>query len=84
MPKTVNTKAQLHLQALLKAARIRAALPQEELARRIGRPQSFIAKYERGERRLDVVEFLVITNAIGTDPRRLIADIIKRGIPQGI
>ena len=31
--------------------------PQADLAARVGRPQSFVAKYERGERRLDVVEF---------------------------
>jgi hypothetical protein len=35
---------------------------------RIGRPQSFVSKYERGERRLDVVEFLEVAKVIGINP----------------
>jgi hypothetical protein len=33
-----------------------------------GRPQSFIAKYEGGERRIDVIEFIAIARALGADP----------------
>jgi ribosome-binding protein aMBF1 (putative translation factor) len=50
------------------AARKEAQLTQESLAKSIQKPQSFIAKYESGERRLDVVEFIVITRLIGVDP----------------
>ena len=50
------------------AARKEAQLTQESLAKSIQKPQSFIAKYESGERRLDVVEFIVITRVIGVDP----------------
>ena len=42
------------------AARKAAGLTQHALARRLGRPQSFVAKYEGGERRLDVVEFVLL------------------------
>lgn len=81
MPKTVNTDAQIRLQSLLKAARERAGLTQVELATRLGRPQSFVAKYERGERRLDVVEFMVVANAIGADPRKLLGQLLRTGVP---
>ena len=40
----------------LRAARLEAALTQEEVARRIKRPQSYVSKCESGERRVDVVE----------------------------
>lgn len=42
--------------ARLRAARKQAGLTQAETARRLGRPQSFVAKCEAGERRVDVVE----------------------------
>jgi hypothetical protein len=38
-------------------------------------PIVFVSTYERGERRLDVVEFLEVTKALGTDPLRLIEAI---------
>ncbi len=39
------------------------------------RPQSFVSKYESGERRLDVVELLEVAEAIGFDPRVLIEEL---------
>jgi hypothetical protein len=47
-----------------KAERMR----QQALAKKLGKPQSFIAKYEGGERRLDVIEFIAIAEALGDDP----------------
>ncbi|MDZ5649424.1 hypothetical protein [Nitrospirillum sp. BR 11828] len=41
-------------------------------------PQSFVAKYEGGERRLDVVEFLDVTQALGADPCAVLADLVVR------
>jgi transcriptional regulator with XRE-family HTH domain len=46
-------------------ARKGAGLTQNDLARRLSRPQSFVSKFERGERRLDVIEFLDVAQAIG-------------------
>ncbi|WP_241674124.1 helix-turn-helix domain-containing protein [Microcystis aeruginosa] len=43
------------------AARKDANLTQAALAKAIKKPQSFVAKYENGERRLDVVEFLLVS-----------------------
>jgi ribosome-binding protein aMBF1 (putative translation factor) len=52
---------------LIVDARRRADLTQAQVALKIGRPQSFVSKYERGERRLDVIEFLAIARAIGIE-----------------
>ena len=56
-------------------ARKEAQLTQEVLARYLKKPQSFVAKYESGERRLDVVEFVLIIRAIGADPYSIIRKI---------
>lgn len=60
---------------LLVAARRRAGVTQQELARRLERPQSFVSKYERGERRLDIVEFLRITRLVGAEPYDLLRQV---------
>ena len=59
-------------------ARKNAGLTQHELARRLKKPQSFVAKYEGGERRLDVVEFLTVCQAIGSDPAKIVKAFLKR------
>jgi len=58
-------------------ARQEADMSQHELARRIGKPQSFVSKYERRERRLDVAEFIKVARALGLDPAKLIRRIDK-------
>ena len=52
-------------------------LTQAELAGRLRRPQSYVAKVETGERRLDVVEFVEYARAIGMKPEDLLALILK-------
>ncbi|CAM4338927.1 Predicted transcriptional regulator [Yersinia intermedia] len=49
----------------LRDQRIAKGITQESLASALGRPQSFIAKVENGERRLDVVEFVHIAKLLG-------------------
>src|SRR5882672_6301709 len=58
--------------ALLVQARKDAGLTQQELAMRLGRPQSFVSKTERGERRLDVIEFLEVAQALNLDVPRFL------------
>jgi len=62
---------------LLIEARNAAALTQAGLAKRLSRPQSFVSKFERGERRLDVIEFLDIAEAIGIDPYKFLSKVVK-------
>jgi transcriptional regulator with XRE-family HTH domain len=76
--KSVHSASQTALCELLIAARKKAGLTQQDLARRLSKPQSFIAKYETGERRVDVLEFIVIVRAIGADPLRIIQALLKR------
>ena len=56
-------------------ARKDARLSQAKLALRLGRVQTFVSKYERGERRLDVVEFLDVAEALKLDPCELLREL---------
>lgn len=76
--KSVHSAEQLAFRELMIAARKRAGLTQQELAKRLRRPQSFVAKYEGGERRLDVVEFVTIVRAIGANPLRILKSLVNR------
>lgn len=59
----------------LKEARIKQNITQEKLAQALNRPQSFIAKVESGERRLDVVEFVHIARLLSLNPETVIKKI---------
>jgi len=76
--KSVHSDAHRVVTKALKHAREQAGLTKQDLARRLNRPQSFVAKYEGGERRLDLVEFVTIAQAIGVNPIRLFSKIIKK------
>lgn len=71
MQKSLKSLEYERLIATLVAVRRRSGIPQQVLARKLGRPQSFIAKYEGGERRIDVVEFIAIMRALGADPIKI-------------
>ena len=60
-------------------ARSDAGLTQAELSARLKRPQSFVSKYERGERRLDVIEFCEVAAALGIDPVRFLRRFCEEG-----
>lgn len=60
-------------------ARKKAKLTQKRLAETLGRPQSFVAKYEGRERRLDVAEYLNIARELGADPYKLLRAAEKGG-----
>ena len=63
---------------LLVSARRNSALTQTQLADRLGRPQSFVSKYERGERRLDVIELIQVCRAVGADPHQIVQVLVER------
>ena len=67
MRKSIHTKKYRLLLDWLIKARNDAGLTQQQVADKLGRPQSFVAKYEGGERRLDVVEFVEIAEVLGAD-----------------
>ena len=56
----------------LREARLRAGLRQIDLAAALGKPQSFVAKIERGERRIDLIEAIALCHAVKLDPKALI------------
>lgn len=73
MARSVFSPGYDHFRRLLRDARTRAKLTQVQLAARLRRPQSFVAKYEQGERRIDVIEFLQIADALRFRPEAFIA-----------
>lgn len=67
MPNPMHTPRYGLLRSLLVELRERSRLTQTELANWLGRPQSYVSKYERGERRIDPVELIDIVDAPGID-----------------
>jgi transcriptional regulator with XRE-family HTH domain len=77
VPKTIHTERHRQLCELLKARRKAAGLTQTVVAQRLGKPPSYVAKYEGGDRRLDILELLDLAAAIGFDPCVLIRALPK-------
>jgi len=75
--KSVFTKKYDQFRQSLIQARQAAGMTQLALAAKLSRPQSFVSKFERGERRLDVIEFLDIARALGFDPAHFLKKISK-------
>lgn len=73
--KSVLTARYQKLRALLIQSRRAAGLTQVQLAEKLARPQSFVSKYERGERRLDVIEFLEVADALGVQPTQVLRQL---------
>ncbi len=76
--KSLRSPEHQKLISLLVAAREKAGLTQQQLAKHLGRPQSFVAKYEGGERRIDVVEFVAIARALEMDPARAVREMAAK------
>jgi transcriptional regulator with XRE-family HTH domain len=78
LDKSVHSAGQTAFCELIIKARKSAGLTQYELGKRLHKPQSFVAKYEGGERRVDVVEFIEICKAMEADPNKLLRVLIQR------
>lgn len=76
MRKSVHARQNQALTVLLRGLRQQAGLTQQALAERLDKPQSFVAKYEAGERRLDLPEVLRIAAALGADPVGIVKAVI--------
>ena len=73
MANTIRSKGQVALCQALVDARKNAGLGQDDLADRLKCHQSLVARIESGERRIDVVELVVLARAIGFDPFEVLA-----------
>ncbi len=67
MPSSLHSHQYNIFRALLIAARHESGLTQTQIAEQLNKPQSFISKYERGERRLDFAEFIELAGILGID-----------------
>ena len=67
MGKTLNSRRHKSLVDLLVKRREVIGMTQAELAARLGQYQSFVARLESGQRRIDVVEFLELSEILGFD-----------------
>lgn len=65
MEKSLYSSHQKLFQSLLRQIRLDAGLSQQSLAQKLSQPQSFISKYESGERRLDIIELKEVCLMIG-------------------
>ncbi|QAU48726.1 helix-turn-helix domain-containing protein [Bradyrhizobium guangzhouense] len=77
MEKSLKSADYARLIALLVATRHKAGIRQQALAKKLRKPQSFVAKYEGGERRLDVIEFITIAEALGANPLKLFRSFLR-------
>ena len=73
MANTIRSKGQVALCQALVDARKSAGLGQDDLADRLKCYQSLVARLESGQRRVDVVELVVLARAIGFDPFEVLA-----------
>ena len=60
MPNPLHSKAYKNVARKLKEARLEASLTQAQVAKKLGKPQSFISKIESAERRLDIAELAIL------------------------
>jgi len=73
LKKTIYSEQHKKLCELLIKARKDAGMTQQQLANKLDRPQSFIAKYEQGERRLDLIELMEVSKHLKFD----VCDAVK-------
>ena len=76
--KHLHSERNHDLRRRLRDAREKAGQTQAGLALALGRHQSFVSKYETGERRLDVLEFADVCNELGIDPVHLLACVLGK------
>lgn len=77
MRDTLRSPRQIKLRKLLRDLRERAQLTQADVAERLDKPQSFVAKYEGGERRLSAIEFIDVARALDLEPVAAMRQLLK-------
>lgn len=76
--RSLNTKEYDELIALLKELRLEAGISQDQLGKRLDQSDTYIYKVETKERRLDVVELVLISEALGLAPDLVLKRFIER------
>ncbi|UXS30699.1 helix-turn-helix transcriptional regulator [Agrobacterium tumefaciens] len=84
MTKSTHTPEYRLLVEILTDTRRKAGLTQQQVADRLGKPQSYVAKAEGSERRIDVVEFAKLSAAMDQDPTALLQLLLTRMEEQGV
>jgi transcriptional regulator with XRE-family HTH domain len=77
LAKTLGSPRQKALIEYIVSRREVSGLTQAEVAKRLGEYQSFVARLESGQRRVDVVEFLALSEVLKFDPVKAIRNISK-------
>jgi len=77
MRDTLRSPRQIKLRKLLRDLREKSGLTQADVAARLKKPQSFVAKYEGGERRLSAIEFIDVVRALDLEPVAVLRQLIK-------
>ena len=77
MKKTLGSDRHRALVAMLVAKRQESRFTQSELASRLGEHQSFVARLESGQRRIDVVEFLAFAEILNFEPKTVLGKLEK-------
>ena len=78
MDKSLHSREQRILLNVLREMRAKRNLRQADVAKKLGRPQSFVSKYESGERRLDVLELRYVCGALGTTLAEMVRELERR------
>lgn len=76
MVTSFHSKDYEKLTALLVDIRRKSGLTQQAVADRLSRPQSYVAKIEVGERRLDIVELVHLVRAMDASPEDVLAELL--------
>jgi len=63
---------------LLYHLRLSSGLRQQDIAERLGVPQSFISKLESGERRIDILEFVIYCECLGANPTDIFQQLVSK------
>jgi transcriptional regulator with XRE-family HTH domain len=77
MASTIFDERHAELVRILVLARKRSGLKQAELGRRIGKSQSFVSLIERGQRRVDVIEFIALSEALNEDVEAMFRQLVS-------
>jgi transcriptional regulator with XRE-family HTH domain len=78
MARSLHTAAHRELVSAVVALRKAAGLTQRGLAERLGREQNFVGRVETGQRRIDLVEWVMICRACDADPSAEVARLVGR------